>query len=314
MIGHDVSDTRSQPGEYTINRRNVGRSNREGRHNHGRRVGDPEVVEDDDRDRDGDRGGRERRSRGARVLSRLGRQALEGGCQRQATVLWSRSISRLTTGLRARFPRHEPGRTPTGWSTSADLNGNMMAVDAATGDCDGSESSIRTRPPSSRHRRRAWQQALHRRSRRTRRHSRGRRPAMLHFPRQHDRARPARRGASSGRRFVLPDNSGVPGGFAGGAFVNPPAIDLENGLMYAAAGKLYTQPDARHGVSRGRIRTGGSEACFPARRVLQLGRLPSICAPAQPRWSFRGAGADARELACGTCRRRHVVPAWREQL
>ena len=42
--------------------------------------------------------------------------------------------------------------------------------------------------------------------------------------------------------FVLPDNGGVPGGFAGGAFVNPPAIDLENGLIYAAAGQLYTQP------------------------------------------------------------------------
>src|SRR5687768_2635121 len=46
------------------------------------------------------------------------------------------------------------------------------------------------------------------------------------------------------QRFVLPDNGGVPGGFAGGAFVNPPAIDLKNGLIYAAAGQLYTQPAA----------------------------------------------------------------------
>ena len=42
--------------------------------------------------------------------------------------------------------------------------------------------------------------------------------------------------------FVLPDNGGEAGGFAGGAFVNPPAIDVENGLVYGAAGQLYFQP------------------------------------------------------------------------
>jgi polyvinyl alcohol dehydrogenase (cytochrome) len=107
--------------------------------------------------------------------------------------------------------------------------------------------------------------------------------------------------------FVLPDNGGVPGGFAGGAFVNPPAIDLENGLIYAAAGQLYFQPQAVTdclAADHDGDGDGWDEACFPKDAYFN-----SVIAfdlrTGQPRWSFRGAGPDARLLGCGP-----TPPAW----
>ena len=78
--------------------------------------------------------------------------------------------------------------------------------------------------------------------------------------------------------FVLPDNGGQPGGFAGGAFVNPPAIDLKHGLVYGAAGQVYTQPDGGDRVPRG-APDGWSEDCFPRTRISTRSSR-SICARA----------------------------------
>jgi hypothetical protein len=62
--------------------------------------------------------------------------------------------------------------------------------------------------------------------------------------------------------FALPDNGGQPGGFAGGAFLNPPAIDVENGLVFGAAGQLFTQP-ATVTACLAAAQGGWDEACFP---------------------------------------------------
>ena len=67
--------------------------------------------------------------------------------------------------------------------------------------------------------------------------------------------------------FVLPDNGGVPGGFAGGAFVNPPAIDLENGLVYRRRRSALLAARQRHGVSRGGIRMAGTRRASPTTRT-----------------------------------------------
>ena len=91
--------------------------------------------------------------------------------------------------------------------------------------------------------------------------------------------------------FVLPDNGGEPGGFAGGAFVNPPAIDVENGLVYGAAGQLYFQPESVTACLAA-APDGWDEKCFPAGAYFN-----SVIAfdlrTGKPRWSFRGAGPSA---------------------
>jgi polyvinyl alcohol dehydrogenase (cytochrome) len=103
--------------------------------------------------------------------------------------------------------------------------------------------------------------------------------------------------------FVLPDNGGVPGGFAGGAFVNPPAIDVENGLLFGAAGQLYFQP-ASVTACLNADPDGWDESCFPPGAYFN-----SVIAfdlkTGKPRWSFRGAGPDARRLGCGD-----PAPSW----
>jgi polyvinyl alcohol dehydrogenase (cytochrome) len=107
----------------------------------------------------------------------------------------------------------------------------------------------------------------------------------------------ARTGRILWQTFVLPDNGGVPGGFAGGAFVNPPAIDVDNNIVVGAAGQLYAQPAS---VTSCLSTQPGmwSERCFPAGTSFN-----SVVAfdlrTGERRWSFRGAGADAHQFACG---------------
>ena len=52
------------------------------------------------------------------------------------------------------------------------------------------------------------------------------------------------------RSYSLPDNGGVPGGYAGATMFSPPAVDLPAGLVYGTFGQPYTQTGERHRVSR----------------------------------------------------------------
>lgn len=107
----------------------------------------------------------------------------------------------------------------------------------------------------------------------------------------------ARTGRIVWQEFVLPDNGGQPGGFSGGAFVNPPAIDPEHGLVYGGAGQLYTAPESV-GACLAEHDGAWTEACYP-----EDADFNSVVAfdlrTGERRWSFRGAGPDARDLACG---------------
>jgi polyvinyl alcohol dehydrogenase (cytochrome) len=98
--------------------------------------------------------------------------------------------------------------------------------------------------------------------------------------------------------FVLPDNGGAPGGFAGGAFVNPPAIDVDNGLIFGAAGQLSFQP-ASVAACLAAAPGGWGESCYPS-GVYSNSVIAFDLRTGQPRWSFRGAGNDSWQIACGS--------------
>lgn len=179
-------------------------------------------------------------------------------------VLWVRSISEYN-----RIPGSLSRTSPVlarGMVYVADLNGNMMAVDTDSGglrwitELDPHPAAIVTTSPvvlgdrlyigiSSNESRQP--------------------PACCSF-RGSVLAVAADTGRIVWQSFVLPDNGGRPGGFAGGAFVNPPAIDLEKGLVYAGAGQLYTQPNAAIGhntrqpyiLLSGQVVSGGSWAAL----------------------------------------------------
>ena len=210
-------------------------------------------------------------------------------------VLWSRSIPDYN-GIPGSLSRTSPVLAH-GMVYVADLNGNLMAVDAATGDLrwktelDSNLGAIVTASPIVLGNRLYINVSSNETS--LPRTMPGYvcctfRGSMLELS--------ALTGRIIWQSFVLPDNGGVPGGFAGGAFVNPPAIDLEHGLVYTAAGQLYTQPAA---VTACLAANGGwSESCFP-----EDARFNSVIAfdlrTGEQRWSFRGAGPEARQLACG---------------
>ena len=42
--------------------------------------------------------------------------------------------------------------------------------------------------------------------------------------------------------YSLPDNGGVPGGYAGATMFSPPAVSLADGLVYGTFGQPYTEP------------------------------------------------------------------------
>jgi polyvinyl alcohol dehydrogenase (cytochrome) len=97
------------------------------------------------------------------------------------------------------------------------------------------------------------------------------------------------------RSYSLPDNGGVPGGYAGATMFSPPAVDLAAGLVYGTFGQPYTEPasvtacHAAHG--------GFDEACEQPGSFLK-----SIVAfdvrNGKPRWSYRVQGHAPWQRAC----------------
>jgi polyvinyl alcohol dehydrogenase (cytochrome) len=106
----------------------------------------------------------------------------------------------------------------------------------------------------------------------------------------------AQTGAIRWRTYSLPDNGGVPGGYAGATMFSPPAVDLTAGLVYGTFGQPYTEPasvtacHAAHG--------GFSESCEQTGSYLK-----SVVAfdlnTGEPRWSYRVQGHTPWLQACG---------------
>ncbi len=98
------------------------------------------------------------------------------------------------------------------------------------------------------------------------------------------------------RSYSLPDNGGVPGGYAGATMFSPPAVDLRAGLVYGTFGQPYTIPasvrachDAHGGFFEGCEQPGSflrSVVAFDLRT-------------GEPRWSYRVQGHDPWLRACG---------------
>ena len=204
-------------------------------------------------------------------------------------VIWSRAISEYT-GIAGAVSRTSPAFAG-GSIFVGDLNGNMMAIEASTGDLrwitelDSNPNTIVTTSP-----------VVHGNRLYIATSSSGGGVARMTF-RGSLVALDTRTGRIVWQTFALPDNGGVPGGFAGGAFVNPPAIDIANGLIYAAAGQLYFQP-ASVTSCLAADPDGWDEACYP--EGAYFNSLVALdLRTGKPRWSFRAAGPDARALGCG---------------
>jgi hypothetical protein len=59
------------------------------------------------------------------------------------------------------------------------------------------------------------------------------------------------------RSYSVPDNGGVPGGYAGATMFSPPAVDTEDGLVFGTFGNPYVEPATRDRVPRGARRLHG---------------------------------------------------------
>jgi polyvinyl alcohol dehydrogenase (cytochrome) len=105
----------------------------------------------------------------------------------------------------------------------------------------------------------------------------------------------ARTGELLWQSYSLPDNGGVPGGYAGATMFSPPAVDRQSGLVYGTFGQPYTEPAS---VAACNAANGGfSEACEQPGAYLK-----SVVAfdmyTGQPRWSYRVQGHDQWTRAC----------------
>ena len=99
------------------------------------------------------------------------------------------------------------------------------------------------------------------------------------------------------RSYSVPDNGGVPGGYAGATMFSPPAVSLPLGLVYGTFGQPYTVPAS---VAACHAANGGfSEACEQPGSFLR-----SVVAfdlkTGEPRWSYRVKGHDPWLRACGS--------------
>jgi polyvinyl alcohol dehydrogenase (cytochrome) len=98
------------------------------------------------------------------------------------------------------------------------------------------------------------------------------------------------------RTYGLPDNGGVPGGWAGAAIIAPPAVDLGAGLVYATHGNLYTAP-ASVTACNGASPNGFSEPCIPPGAYFKS-LVALDLRSGEPQWSYRVQGHDPWVRAC----------------
>jgi polyvinyl alcohol dehydrogenase (cytochrome) len=291
MIGHDVQNSRSQPDEHRIGPNQARRLAPRWVLTTGGDVSATPAVSDP-------HDGRMGRGPGRSAVyfpdwgGRLWKVDAETG-----DVVWSRAIPEYN-GIAGSISRTSPVLSH-GSVYVADLNGNLMAIDAATGALrwitrlDPHPAVIVTTSPIVLGDRlyistSSMEQAYARRT-----------PGYVCCTfRGSMIAVDARTGAILWQSFVLPENGGQPGGFSGGAFVNPPVIDLENRLVYGGAGQPYTRP-ALVNECLAAAPGGWSEGCFPADAYFNS-LVAFDLGTGEPRWGFRVAGPEARALACGS--------------
>jgi polyvinyl alcohol dehydrogenase (cytochrome) len=97
--------------------------------------------------------------------------------------------------------------------------------------------------------------------------------------------------------YSLPDNGGLPGGYAGATMFSPPAVNMAAGLVYGTFGQPYTEPAS---VTACHAANGGfTESCEQPGSYLK-----SIVAfdvrTGEPQWSYRVQGHAPWLKACGS--------------
>ena len=237
-----------------------------------------------------------RRDAGGPALRLYATTEKKGDAAETGDVLWSRSISEYN-GIAGLALAHEPGvRARDGLRRRSERqhDGRRRRDGRSRA---GSRSSIRTRTRSSPTSPIVLGNRLYIATRR-----RAAARLVADLPRQHDARSTCGPARSSGSRSCCPDNGGVPGGFAGGAFVNPPAIDLETRPRVRGGRSALYAASGGHGVPRGGARRL-ERGVFPRGRALQLGdrvRPPHRrAAVVVPRRRPRRAAARVRQA----CRR-----------
>jgi polyvinyl alcohol dehydrogenase (cytochrome) len=105
----------------------------------------------------------------------------------------------------------------------------------------------------------------------------------------------AQTGSIRWRTYSLPDNGGIAGGYAGATMFAPPAVDLSAGLVYGTFGQPYTEPAS---VTACHAANGGfTESCEQPGAFLK-----SVVAfdlkSGEPRWSYRVQGHEPWLQAC----------------
>ena len=106
----------------------------------------------------------------------------------------------------------------------------------------------------------------------------------------------ARDGHVLWRTYSLPDNGGLPGGYAGATMFSPPAVDVAAGLVYGTFGQPYTEPASvtachtAHGIFTESCEQRGSYLKSVVAFDMRTG---------EPRWSYRVQGHGPWLQACG---------------
>jgi polyvinyl alcohol dehydrogenase (cytochrome) len=108
----------------------------------------------------------------------------------------------------------------------------------------------------------------------------------------------AQTGAILWRTYSMPDNGGVPTGYAGATMFAPPSVDEKLGLVYGTFGQPYRKPasvDACNAAAPG----GFSEACEQPgafwKSIVAFDLQTGV-----PRWSYRVVGHEPWQRACGS--------------
>ena len=99
------------------------------------------------------------------------------------------------------------------------------------------------------------------------------------------------------RSYSLPDNGGVPGGYAGATMFSPPAVSLPLGLVYGTFGQPYTVPASVSGCHA--AHGGFFEGCEETGSFLRS-LVAFDLKTGEPRWSYRVKGHDPWLRACGS--------------
>src|SRR5262249_15051159 len=97
--------------------------------------------------------------------------------------------------------------------------------------------------------------------------------------------------------YSLPDNGGVPGGYAGATMFSPPAVDVRLGLVYGTFGQPYVEPAS---VTACHAAAGGfAEECEqPGSYTKSI--VAFDMGTGEPRWSYRVQGHEPWLHACGS--------------